>query len=367
MTGSNAGAHGIFGFTDLKKNSYDLRFPNFLDVKKDTFWDSLGQKGKRCVVINQPSTYPARKINGTLISGFVALEIEKAVYPLSLARQLKDMGYLIDIDTLKAREDHTFLWDDLSRTLEGREKAFEALWPEEWDYFEYVITGTDRLHHFLWNAYEDESHPYHQDFIAYYNRIDRNIDKAVTHFLELSDSLDNFFILSDHGFAAIKQEVYLNVWLEQQGYLKFETPSPQSLTDISFSSAAFALDPNRIYLNSRDKFPKGSVEESQKKTLKQEISDKLERLEYNNIRVVRKVYDAEEVYQGPYVAEGPDLIILSEYGFDMKGSVKKKETFGRTNLQGMHTWDDALFWSNSDQGQNLCISGLAPLILDRLL
>ena len=34
MTGVNPATHGIFGFTDLKPNSYELRFPNFHDLKK---------------------------------------------------------------------------------------------------------------------------------------------------------------------------------------------------------------------------------------------------------------------------------------------------------------------------------------------
>ena len=82
MTGTNAGTHGIFGFTDFKPGTLDLRFPNFLDNKTETFWDELGRRKKRSIIINQPSTYPARKIPGILISGFVAIDLAKAVFPL---------------------------------------------------------------------------------------------------------------------------------------------------------------------------------------------------------------------------------------------------------------------------------------------
>jgi hypothetical protein len=51
----------------------------------------------------------------------------------------------------------------------------------------------------------------------------------------------------------------------------------------------------------------------------------------------------------------------------MKGSIKKKEVFGRTNLQGMHTWDDAFFWANTDYGLDLSISDLADIILGKIL
>jgi hypothetical protein len=50
----------------------------------------------------------------------------------------------------------------------------------------------------------------------------------------------------------------------------------------------------------------------------------------------------------------------------MKGSIKKKEIFGRTpGLQGMHTWDDAFFLSKNDFGDNLRIEDTTKIILDR--
>jgi predicted AlkP superfamily phosphohydrolase/phosphomutase len=364
MTGTNPGTHGIFGFTDLKENTYDLKFPNFLDVKTDTFWDKLGKMKKMSVIINQPSTYPARKINGILISGFVAIEMAKAVSPIALKDPLEKLGYQIDIDTLKAREDHEFLWEDLERTLKGREKAFDSLWETDWDFFEIVITGTDRLQHFLWSAYEDENHPYHTKFLDYYSKIDRFIEKVIDAFTAQSNGDDGLFLLSDHGFAKIEQEVYLNVWLEQEGYLSFETSSPKDLSEISANSRVFTMDPNRIYINLKDKFPKGSVDSSEKQDLKKELMAKLKSLDFSGRKVVREVFDTEEIYSGPHIASGPDLIVLSEYGFDMKGSVKKKELFGRSNLQGMHTWDDAFFWANSEKGKDLSISELSSILME---
>jgi predicted AlkP superfamily phosphohydrolase/phosphomutase len=366
MTGSNPGTHGIFGFTDLKPGTYDLKFPNFLDLKKETIWDNLGKMKKRSIVINQPSTYPARNIPGILISGFVAIELSKAVYPLSLAASLEKMDYQIDIDTSRAREDHDFLWDDLMRSLQKRTKAFTLLWNEDWDFFEFVITGTDRLQHFLWNAYQDEGHAFHQKFLDYYHEIDGVINRIVDAYRKTADSDEGLFLLSDHGFTGINQEVYLNAWLETNGYLGFESSTPQSMNEISASTKAFALDPNRIYLHLEGRFPSGCVKPEEKSALKQEISQKLRGLEYEGNKVVRQVFDAETIYQGPLVSDGPDLIVLSEFGFDMKGSVKKRDIFGRTNLQGMHTWDDAFFWACTDYGQDLTISDIAAIILDKI-
>ncbi|MCU0243149.1 MAG: alkaline phosphatase family protein [Acidobacteria bacterium] len=363
MTGTDSGAHGVFGFTDFKPRSYDIRFPNSLDVKAPTIWDRLGAKGRRSIVINQPSTYPAREIEGVLVSGFVALELAKAVWPMTYRAALEQMGYQIDVDILKCRESPEVLWQELTKTMAGGQKALNHFWEEDWDYFEYVVTGTDRLHHFLWRAYEDPGHPSHERFLDFYRHIDRLIGKIVSAYHKLTNTYAGFYILSDHGFTGIVQEVYLNAWLEQNGYLRFLKPEPTGLGDIHGRTKAFALDPNRIYIHLKDRFPKGTIERSARRALRQEIAGKLEQLTYEGRRVVKRIFFNEEIYHGPHAAKGPDLVVVGEPGFDMKGSVRRKEVFGRSGLQGMHTWDDAFFWSVEDHGDDLRIADLAPIIL----
>ncbi len=366
MTGTNSGTHGIFGFTDLKPGTYELRYPNSLDVKAPVFWETLAAKNVKSIIINQPSTYPAWPINGVLISGFVAVELAKAVHPLSHKAALEQMGYQIDIDTLKARENTSVLWNELIKTLMGRQKALNHFWYEEWDYFELVLTGTDRLHHFLWSAYENPAHPHHENFLDYYRQIDRLINKIYISFRKTSGDEENIFFLSDHGFTGIRQEIYLNAWLEKEKFLKFSNSAPRGLEDISPKSVAFALDPSRIYINAKDKYPQGSVKAGEAKAIKEEIIRRLGALEFEGRKVIRKVYNAREIYSGPFVSKGPDLVVLSEPGFDLKGSVKKKEIFGRTpGLQGMHTWDDAFFLAKHDFGADLAISDLSKIIMDR--
>jgi predicted AlkP superfamily phosphohydrolase/phosphomutase len=363
MTGRDSGTHGIFGFTDFKPDSYGVRYPNFQDLRTPTIWDTLGDKGKKSIVINQPSTYPARPINGVLISGFVAIELAKAVYPPSIRAALERMGYEVDIDILRSREDPEVLMRELARTLAGQEKALDLFWGEPWDLFEFVITGTDRLHHFLWTAYEDKSHPFHGRFLDYYREADRLIGKIVASFRKATGSEAGLFLLSDHGFTGIVQEVCLNAWLEQNGYLAFKGPGPKGLEDIAAPSRAFALDPNRIYLNLKGKFPAGNVDPGERESFRAEIARKLEKLEFEGRRVVRKVFLSEEIYSGPQAEKGPDLVVLGEPGYDMKGSVKKKEVFSRSDLQGMHTWDDAFFWAAADHGPDLAIKDIAKTIL----
>ena len=255
MTGTQPGEHGIFGFMDLEPMSYKMFFPNFSHLRSPTLWDTLAKQGKKSVVINMPATYPARQINGALISGFVAIDINKAVYPSTLIPRLNGVDYRIDLDTTKARQDHDFLFRDLAATLKGREKAVDLLWKEiDWDLFIVVITGTDRLMHFAWEACEDEKHPYHQAFLDYFDKVDGFVGNLYGRFLGLdgrSDGKNQFFMLSDHGFTKIKTEVYVNRWLQKHGYLKFEKEKPETIMDIAQGSLAFGLDPSRIYVHLR--------------------------------------------------------------------------------------------------------------------
>ena len=99
--------------------------------------------------------------------------------------------------------------------------------------------------------------PITRRFLDYYRRVDGIIAKASAAFRKLTGGDEGFYLMSDHGFTGIVQEVYLNAWLEREGYLSFANPSPKGLEDIAPGTTAFALDPNRIYLNLKGKFPAG--------------------------------------------------------------------------------------------------------------
>jgi len=369
MTGKNPGEHGIFGFTDFKPASYNIRFPSYRDIKIKTIWDILDEKGLKSVVLNQPSTYPARKINGAMVSGFVALDLAKSVYPFSLKTELEKFQYMIDIDTTKCKDNPSLLLEQLDWSLNTREKAMDLLWNDiDWDYFEMVITGTDRLQHYLWDAFFNIQHPYHMKFVEYYNKLDAFIGKIYNRFVEKSNTIDpedSFFILSDHGFTGIKQEFNINVWLASEGYLKFDVQEPENLAQISSDSKAFAIDPGRIYINIDGKFPQGCVRFSDVKSLNDEIKAKLEAIQFNGDKVIRKVFERDEIYSGPFSNYSSDLVILTNHGYDVKGSIKKRDVFDRTSFTGMHTWDDAMFFSKKPYKEDLFITDLAEFIISR--
>jgi len=272
MTGRNPGRHGVFGFTDLKPGTYETVFPNFMSVRTNVLWDVLGAAGKRSVVINQPATYPAKELNGVLVAGFVAIDLKKAVQPPGLVPRLEAMGYRIDVDAARAREDMGAFIEDLFETLRVRERLILELLDEGgWDFFEAVVTGTDRLHHFLWDAYDNEGHEHHEDFLGYYRAVDGLIGKIV----ERLDEGTPLLMMSDHGFTGIKKEVFVNWWLRENGYLDFAGETPTQLGEMAEGSRAFCLDPARVYVNAEGRFPKGCVTASEAPGLVEELAAKL--------------------------------------------------------------------------------------------
>jgi len=337
MTGVNPAKHGIYGFMDLKPGTYQMYFPSYPHLKAETIWDRLGKRGKRSVVINLPGTYPARPHDGVLVSGFVAIDLKKAVHPPTILPALEGMGYRIDVDTSKGADaDH--LYRDLDETLAAREKAFDHFWKnEDWDLFVAIITGTDRLQHFQWHAAENEADPDHARAMAFYAKA----DAVVGRLLERLGEQDLCLLMSDHGFCGIKSEVYVNRHLVNAGYLSWEKDPPDSFADIAAGSRAFALDPSRIYIHRKGRYPKGTVEHDDVARLKHELKDLFLALEHEGHKVIQDVFFPEQIYEGPEFDKAPDLVLLTNDGYDLKGNIKRPEVFGRTHFTGMHTRHDA--------------------------
>src|SRR5205807_2603670 len=70
---------------------------------------------------------------------------------------------------------------------------------------------------------------------------------------------DALCVGSDHGFAPVRAEVHRNHWLAEEGFLRFGGVQPGSLADIGSGTVAFALDPGRIYLHRKGRYPLGEV------------------------------------------------------------------------------------------------------------
>lgn len=365
ITGANPGSHGTFGFTDLAPGTYRTFFPNFNTLGATPFWQR--EASGRSVVVNVPSTYPARKLDGVLIAGFVALDLEKAVYPPSLVPQLRAMDYRIDVESERAKESVGFFLRGLDRTLQSRIAAYRYLWREEaWDTFMLVFTGTDRLAHFLWDAYEDRTDVYHSAFLDHLHQVDGVVGEIV----QGMDDTDVIMLLSDHGFESLDSEAYVNVVLRQEGLLRFSREPPGSLKDIDDGTKAFALDPARIYVNLEGKYPGGSVRAEDREAIISDLSGIFDSLHKDGKKVIRRVYRKEEIYEGPYFERAPDLVLVAEKGFNLRASIRAGRLWGKDVRTGKHSQHDAFFLVRGESAreivpEKLCVSDVVG-IMDKL-
>jgi predicted AlkP superfamily phosphohydrolase/phosphomutase len=339
ITGKNPGEHGVYGFTDLIKRSYTLSFHNFKKLKSRAFWQMDGSK--KYVIINVPSTYPAQRINGFLVSGFVSPDLEKAVYPSSYVEKLRNLGYNIDVDSEKVHKSKMLFFKELFETLEARIKTCMYLLKQiNWDILMFVITGTDRLEHFLWDAYQDKAHEWHHKFIEFFEKVDDVIGTIASKIGEETPLI----ILSDHGMEAIETNVNINTYLANGGYLTLEHNPRKAYGNIKRETKAFALDPSRIYLNKKGKYPRGSVTEREEPKLIEELIEFFSQLRKNGEKVLRKIYRKNEIYHGKELDDAPDLVLLPNPGFNLKASLFKKELFEKDHLTGKHTQENAFLY-----------------------
>lgn len=367
LTGVNPAKHGIFGFTERKVGTYETYFPNAQHIRSATIGEILERHGKRTIVLNVPNTYPARPMASILISGFVAIDLKRAVHPPALLPRLESMGYRIDVDYRTAAEKPEAFFADLFHTLERRRQAFlHFLTQERWDLFVGVFTESDRLHHYFWDAYEDPGACHHEAFLRFYRRLDAILGEIIGH---IGDEVD-LLLLSDHGFCALQSEVYVNNWLREQGYLRLRKEPTESLADIDPTSRAFCLDPGRIYLNLKGRMPQGCVDPGlDAEALCREMAEGLLGLtDGGGEKVIDQVFQKAELYHGPFEAMAPDLVLHSRRGFDLKGATGKPGLFGKGKLNGMHTYDDAFLYVRgaTDARPDVEILDVLPTILHRL-
>lgn len=348
ITGKNPGEHGIFGYTDIPTGTYRLSFPNFNNLKATPFWQKNSKE--KSIIINVPSTFPVKPLNGVHISGFVSLDLERSVYPNSLIPKLNTLNYQIDVDSSKAHISIDMFLKDLEKTLKARIAAYRYLWKEEdWDTFMLVFTGTDRLSHFLWDAYEDENHKYHQAFLEHFHQIDEVIG-------EIAEKLpedDLLILLSDHGFELLEKDVNINFILRENGFFNLKPDSKRNLADIDSGTRAFALEPSRIYINLENKYPRGAVKESEYGSLIEELISIFNELELDGRKVIKKIFRKEEIYKGPYTDQAPDIVLIPNKGFNLKASVKPKEPFEKSIFTGKHTQHDAFLLINNYIEKNI--------------
>jgi len=221
-TGKNPAKHGV------------LQYMNYLSAKEvkidlttligKTFWDMVGQAGKRVCVVNPFMAYPAWKVNGVMLSGPVFIKGPMLSYPPEIIDSCSSLPILGGIDDFPAKNQ---LHDFIKKTAENirllKTTTLQLFAKEEYDLRFITFLELDRIQHFLWR-YHDEQDPTYPGETPYREAIKdfyRLFDIVVGEFYELAQERGAaLMVLSDHGHGRRCTNVLnINELLRRAGYL----------------------------------------------------------------------------------------------------------------------------------------------------
>jgi predicted AlkP superfamily phosphohydrolase/phosphomutase len=192
----------------------------------------------------------------------------------------------------------------------------------------FVFDHTDRIQHAFW-ATRDPAHPLYDaaEARAYRHVIDdmyQEMDACLGEALARTDGRTLLLAVSDHGFGSFRQQVHLNRWLVDNGFMRLQGPREAEgrglFQDVDWShTAAYAVGFSSIYLNLTGREAGGSVAPgAPARDLLQAIAAKLRNLAdpRTGARVIHEVYPGRQLYAGgPLVDLGPDLVVGFESGY----------------------------------------------------
>jgi len=325
-TGKTPGELGLYGFRHRKKGTYnDIWIAHSLMIKEKAVWDYIGEAGKKSILIGIPPSYPPKSINGYLVSCFITPDTSvNYTYPKSLKKEIENLvgEYIFDVIFRKDNRDEVkeLIWKMTKKRFEIIRYLIQK---KEWDYFQFVEIGLDRVHHAFWK-YFDENHHLHEpnnkykDVIPeYYKLLDKEIGKT----LELLDLDETAIVLvSDHGIKAMNGAFAINQWLIDEGLLKIKNPEIlKSGKQVRFEELQVDWSKTiawawggyyaRIFLNVKGREPKGIIKPKEYYKVRDEIAEMIKGIKGSNgEKWDTKVFYPEEIYPETK-GDKPDIIV----------------------------------------------------------
>jgi len=343
-TGRNPGKLGVYWFLEFDRDMRDIKVNSSLSFKSDEYWDILGYRGFKVGIINMPTTYPPKRVNGFMISGFGASNSSYYTYPKSLKYEIEEK-FDYKVNPYKWITSHgRDALNEYERLIKSR---FEVLkhYHKYMDLLHLTIYLTDNIQHFYWSDRDT--------LLRFYKLLDYEIG-------EILDMFDIVFIMSDHGFTDLRNVFFINRWFEERGLITLRDGGGGLLRRMNLSyerlnalrvryrfiDRVIRILPEELLARIKRKLPgetfdsifdyfsKGiNWEETstiplegliyllkRDEKLRGRISRALEELvdPLSGRRLCEKVYGREEIYSGPYVGKAPDLVISPSEGFEVK-------------------------------------------------
>lgn len=358
MTACHPGKHGVFGFTH-PQDDYSFRFTDARDLRMPTLWDRAATDGLRSVVVNVPGTYPARRMNGSLVSGFVAPDLDHACHPRSLGARLAAEEYVVDVDAGLAQGDPARFSTHVQDVVASRIRAMESiLSAERWSLAVLAFTEADRLNRMWFQRIRDQEGVARATYRSWFGHVDAFIGKCLSRFPGA-----DVVVASAHASGPLERFVNLDAWLQANGYLTVDASGA-----IAPDSRAFSMDPGRIYVTSSQMFPAGAVPRADVTDLVDEIADGLAGLvdEVTGLPVMASIRKRRDAYEGVRTYQGPNLVCLPASGYELKAS-RRLPLFSDAAFEGTHVQQGALLVATgTDRPKDVTVADVGATVLAKL-
>jgi predicted AlkP superfamily phosphohydrolase/phosphomutase len=354
QTGANPGKTGVFCFTSLDRTTRTNGFVS-AELLSDTIWEVAGNAGKSVLAINLPMTYPARPVNGCMVTGLMTPSMRSEfTWPRELKAELLKAvpGYHIfnmeGVRDVPPPQNIPGFLSQMVEVLDNRTLAAEYLIStRKPDLCMVHFQTSDVVQHALW-CYLDAGHSHFDNekytyiMTHFYQRLDKSIQRVHEAYGRAGEGF-NTFVISDHGFEAYKYRFNLAIWLYQQGLLvpdeRAHTPpwpkritkalrigrflrffvSPRSMAKLEDK---LAISPDFVAWQRSPVFVTGFSSEagiyimqgdaSQRAAIAQRIIEGLR--DFRDPRtdkpIIEAIYRREEIYHGPRLELMPDLVVV---------------------------------------------------------
>jgi predicted AlkP superfamily phosphohydrolase/phosphomutase len=188
----------------------------------------------------------------------------------------------------------------------------------DWDYFQFVEIGLDRLQHGFWK-FHDPQHVLHEAGNSYEEVIRdyyQYLDDELGSLLELLTDDTAILVLSDHGAQRLDGGFCVNEWLVREGLLVLnEYPkevTPFSKLSVNWEKTKVWSEGGyyaRVFFNVKGREPNGVIAPEDYERFRSEVKAKLEATVDDHGRVMGTlVFRPEEIYKTVRNV-APDLIV----------------------------------------------------------
>jgi predicted AlkP superfamily phosphohydrolase/phosphomutase len=322
-TSQDPGSLGVYGFRNRLEHSYSgLGIVNAKSITELAIWDQVSREGKRANIVGVPPCYPPRKLNGVSVGCFLTPDPTKDVYthPASLREDIARLvgDYPVDVKGFRTpRKD--WLRDEIYSMSRKHFKVVRHLLQNtEWDYFQFVEIGLDRIQHGFWK-HHDPAHvlheadsPYKEVIREYYRYLDDEVGQLFDGLTEDTAVL----VVSDHGAQRLDGGFCVNEWLVREGllvlneYPKEVTPFAKLSVDWSrtkvWSEGGYYA---RVFFNVKGREPNGTIEPADYEKFRDEMKARLEATPDDRGRPMGTlVFKPQEIYRTVRNV-APDLIV----------------------------------------------------------